>query len=1323
MGSEAISRIWSKPGSTIGIATEAGSLLYQHSIVPLTDTLALYGAFSTLSPGLTDPNVISAIIQAASARPEDSLERTLDFLRAQMGDSGSRTPVASTLADLAQRDDFYANLYALLDARTAGLDYGIIPLAGKKSSEIAALAATESSVRRALEDLSPFAVRQGDQAGFADSRSTLWLAARADMLAALDEGRQADLPFAAGGTSRSVRFEDRTLDLSVASLGASAFDLAQQYVAANGGSQLQGYVDGLQYDGVTVFGSDAGPGEAIEGGAGADGLFGGAGADSLDGGAGDDELDGGAGADILLGGEGDDVLAGEAGADRLEGGSGYDRYVYATSVDADTIADRDGRVFVGGTPLTGGSGEDGSYQSPDGRFSYRFAGDLDAGGTLTIDGQLKVENFRNGDLGIRLGQGFVPDDAAPTSPSGGTLLLGDINYRTVFDPARGISILPDEFGNPTPGMNAGPAPDLEDTYEKFPGTPGATHFVSGGGSDVMQDVLGGDDWLELGTGDDFGWGGSGNDVVEGGPGRDVVAGGIGNDVLYAGAAGSKAADLADDAIAATPDAGGLLSGGSGDDFIYGDAGESLIEGGSGDDHIFAGAGDDWIGADVSVLASAERYRVFPPSNDWVNREVDILWNPFNSLPTYSLGTAAPFGLARQANIDGRPIGVTSSSTDGSDYIDAGAGNDTIFAGGGDDVVLGGGGDDYIDPGTGHDIVQGGAGREYMASWFGDSAGDDFDGGEGDDFLVDLASEGNRIDGGAGNDYVQGGTGTDVLIGGDGDDFIFSFDGDDVVLAGAGNDLVRTGGSGNTFLAGGAGNDRLVAAIQSYGGSATFAWGRGDGNDLGLMLGGSGTLQIGALPGEVSVQYVTGVPSGELVVEDQPEALGSGFRFAFDGGSDSFTLLELPDYFGHSNLQVRYSDGTTLDDADLRALAAAPGASDEPAALAGTSADDVIYGSDGADRFASSGGNDWLVGSAGDDVYEYALGDGFDQIEDSDGSSDTLQIAAGIGTGDVEVFASGPDYILGAGAGGVRIRGGRTRDGAIERIEFADGARWTPADLEARAEILPDNRAPELPTTFGRVSVDPGNPVQVVLPGNAVSDPDRFDAVSLYAVSADGEKLPAWLNFDAASRTLSGTPGLGDVGVHDLLVIAADSGGSASAASLTIAVGPDQPAPETPPAPSAAPVAESPAPAAMDHAPAAQTEPGADLASVPAPMFPSASTPSARDDAFLGEVAPVSAAEPPPFAESADPVFREIEHRLDVLLQTGRHNLGERYAEAIREFEERRLERENAPLPPPPTEEEIEAWNAAMHTWHDRNPGFAETELGGNDATWSMGWGL
>jgi hypothetical protein len=116
--------------------------------------------------------------------------------------------------------------------------------------------------------------------------------------------------------------------------------------------------------------------------------------------------------------------------------------------------------------------------------------------------------------------------------------------------------------------------------------------------------------------------------------------------------------------------------------------------------------------------------------------------------------------------------------------------------------------------------------------------------------------------------------------------------------------------------------------------------------------------------------------------------------------------------------------------------------------------------------------------------------------------------------------------------------------------------------------------------------------------------------------------------------------------------------------------------------------------------------------------------TSRENDFGESVVNSAALEPPgTFMEPADPAFRDVQHRLDVLLQTGRTNLGERYAEAIREFESRRLEHEEAPRDLPPTEEEIEAWNSAMHSWHDRHQGFAETELGGGDSAWGMGWGF
>jgi Ca2+-binding RTX toxin-like protein len=1338
MGEEAISRIWSKPGEKFGIATEPGDAIHQHSIVPLTDTLALYDAFASLSPDLAHKAAdISAIIQAASPFPEDSLEVTLDDLRDIVVMANEPTLIAPSDNTLLARENYFSHLYGMLDVRSPGRDYQIESLVGKSAAEIASMAATDISVRYALDELNPFIARNASYSQFDGEFSGSWIAARAEMLAGVLEGNRLDQPFGLTGSEDSVLYSDIDTGTTFSMLSDAQAQIALPLHRSNQREAVQNALEQATYRRTVVFGSDSSTdGDEIAGLSGNDRLLGGGGADELDGLSGDDFLDGGAGADVLRGGEGDDLLEGGDGQDRMEGGPGQDTYLFGPILDADTIVDRDGRIYAGSSLLTGGvGGVDGAaYQSSDGLYSYEFVGDLASTGTLVINGALTVENFRNGDLGIRLSEVKEPDDVPPP-PAGGYLLLGDYDYTGYFDPMGGGSHGYDEYGNPTAEAFTVPYPDRVDIYLDLPGTPGATHYITGGGDDVMQDMVGGDDWLELGSGNDFGWGGSGDDLVEGGAGRDMVAGGRGDDVIYAGTQDSKEADLDDEAIALSSDVGDLLSGGEGDDFLFGDREANLIEGGTGRDQIYAGAGDDWIGSDGANLAAAERYGSRPPHNDWLLREVDLLWHPFRELPTYTLDGTAAFGVPRDASITTGMPQIFFPSEENHDYIDAGAGNDTIFAGPGDDIVFGGGGDDYIDLGLGGDTVSGGAGRDYIVVGQGDNKGDDVEGGDGDD-------------------YIETGASSDLLVGGDGDDEISSTGGDDVALGGPGNDHIVLQGEGQMLLAGGPGSDVLIAEkgrdlggeappgfgwvpgspvpgipglfvgfnnrmVLGGGGLATFSWGRGDGFDIGFTFGRA-VLQLGddLAPGDVTVGRADVGATG--LFEGDPGAVWvSGFEISV--GAEAFTLLGTPGHFGDSGLSVRFADGTVWDNAYLSSIAAAPDQTAEPEIFEGTGAADVLYGGDDGDHISGSLGDDWLLGGAGDDLYDYASGDGFDQIEDADGVHDVVKFASGIGPSDVSTMAIGSDYILAVGDGGVRIRGGRTAEGAVEHVDFADGTRWTLADLEARAEVLPANRAPEMPESFGSVSTDPGNRVEFALPGDAVSDLDRFDEVNLYAITADGDRLPGWLQFDAASRMLSGTPGQEDAGVHELLFIAADASGAAAAGSFTIQVGAGTPAPEPaapePEAPAAQVVAESPLLPLQEPA----VEPvGADVAVAPTL---SAAAPAPRENVF-DTLATINAALEAPRAitDSAEPAFRDIQHRLDVLLQTGRTNLGERYAEAIREFEERRLEREEVPEPPPPSEEEIEAWNSAMHAWHDRHQGFAETELGG-DGAWGMGWGV
>jgi len=178
-----------------------------------------------------------------------------------------------------------------------------------------------------------------------------------------------------------------------------------------------------------------------------------------------------------------------------------------------------------------------------------------------------------------------------------------------------------------------------------------------------------------------------------------------------------------------------------------------------------------------------------------------------------------------------------------------------------------------------------------------------------------------------------------------------------------------------------------------------------------------------------------------------------------------------------------------------------------------------------------------------------------------------------------------------------------------------------------------------------------------------------------------------------------------MGTVPIFLIAVDSSGAASTGGLSIQVGPA----DLPPEPEVSLPPEVQVAAEADFGDVAAIDPPSRIAR--------------RDDilpidalvdwGFMGPLAVDGA---------TDSLYRGMLRSLDQLLQTGRANLGEQYAEAVRQFEERRLEREVQEVPEP-TGDEVEAWNSAMHDWHDRHPGTAEADIGGGDGTWSIGWGL
>ncbi|MFB6452994.1 DUF4082 domain-containing protein [Bradyrhizobium tunisiense] len=99
-----------------------------------------------------------------------------------------------------------------------------------------------------------------------------------------------------------------------------------------------------------------------------------------------------------------------------------------------------------------------------------------------------------------------------------------------------------------------------------------------------------------------------------------------------------------------------------------------------------------------------------------------------------------------------------------------------------------------------------------------------------------------------------------------------------------------------------------------------------------------------------------------------------------------------------------------------------------------------------------------------------------------------------------------------------------------------------------------NDAPVLGIQTGNQAVTVDSALSLTLPAGTFTDVDAGDSLT-YSATSGGAALPAWLTFNAQSRTFSGTPTSADVGTLSVTVSAADLGNLASSATFDIAVSP------------------------------------------------------------------------------------------------------------------------------------------------------------------------
>lgn len=453
----------------------------------------------------------------------------------------------------------------------------------------------------------------------------------------------------------------------------------------------------------------------------------------------------------------------------------------------------------------------------------------------------------------------------------------------------------------------------------------------------------------------------------------------GEELRYGELAGTGLADLDLDALA--------LDGAIGDDrannlTAVGHSRTVQISGGDGDDTVWGGANDDWLSGDLGaddIRGGNGNDVIFADADDFTSGTVlggsgydTLLVNAANAVNVdlHATGFESFFG-SDQADT------VSAGGATGDIAIRGGDGADLLTDGEGNDILSGDGGDDTLTSGIGDDLLLGGLGADGL------SGGDDDDalyGGDGDDNLAG-GSGSDELHGGDGADSLQGGTGDDEIFGGAGNDQLEDGEGDDVVDGGEGDDTFLGTGTGDDRFYGGEGNDTFFDAQ----GDDTYLGGEGDdvfhqtGNsDYDVFIGGGGydVLHLHGNRSAYSVIWRTGINQIEVT------SIGYGIAidtrgvelFRFDDGT---VMGVVPASYGDQSFENYVERATSSNSSNMWS-----GWQDNNYVHA-TNLGDYRYVGSGDDHVRSFGGNDWVHGGSGNDLIEG--GDGNDNLDGEAGT--------------------------------------------------------------------------------------------------------------------------------------------------------------------------------------------------------------------------------------------------------------------------------------------------------------------------------------------------
>ncbi|QAU35553.1 hypothetical protein [Janthinobacterium sp. 17J80-10] len=497
-------------------------------------------------------------------------------------------------------------------------------------------------------------------------------------------------------------------------------------------------------------------------------------------------------------------------------------------------------------------------------------------------------------------------------------------------------------------------------------------------SDILAQVLSGDDIVAGGNANDYLSGFAGNDTITGGAGDDELYGGAGDDSISGGADGAEGFND--------------MSGGAGNDTLDGTGGHgyAMYEDSTGAVTADLDTGivlDGMGGTDTLINILGVGGSMFNDSLTGSGGDDDFMGHGGNDTITGGAGfDTVHYGSSNAGVTVNLGAGTASDGFGGADTligIEAVEGsefNDTLIGNGGNNRLRGDLGNDTLIGGAGNDTLDGGVGQDIAS--YASAAGA---------ITVDLSLGVNQVT----NDGTGG---VDNLIGIEqivGSGFGDSLTGSNytVTTLQADNPLTQAfiGGAGNDTITGGSAPS--VFAIASYATSSATVVGKlGTGALAGGTYGGTATAGVagntvsdglGGTDTLIDIDMLRGGSGNDILVGGSNSALFTGVLFEqIEGGAGNDFIaggvtsgVDLSDHD-----RVSYQNATAGVNVNLQTGIATGNASVGTDTLVdidmvrGSQFGDVLTGgnagNDAFETFDGKGGNDTIDGGTGFDRVDY-----------------------------------------------------------------------------------------------------------------------------------------------------------------------------------------------------------------------------------------------------------------------------------------------------------------------------------------------------------------